>query len=469
MVVVVVVVVMMVVIIFDVAMVRAVLPMLMELTSENPIATDSPSGLPMLLMNRMYGTSAPDPPARHNRDKLPSAQQPQSENQIEATDTEYATPRDTEVKTTANSHINTRAKVDGDKSDNQTGETKDSRNQDLDEGSGGGHINRAFTKDEPQRKPPRRPGSKKPPKSKADVNIPSAEGDSTGSATNSASQTSSAVDDPESQSTQNSDGSLSGSGPLYTTENESPRAQPRRQWLSATTSENKGRNNDVHDEETEYSVPTSNRSSYAPRPLPVPDDSDETNETGVTLMQIHRNLPETAVVSSVRDRPALPPKPIIPKETVLNTTAANTTPASKKEEDQQDVEEPPYATIDKFKKSPTSRNPPTAAAEHNHDADQSGEAEDSSANESTGHKTESLATFALQPPSRRKRPRKRNKQPRAPEEDVYDGTKDYEDLEVDSGFYTDTSKTKIKRSSRLPAMKPDPNDTRYWITVSNDY
>ena len=410
-----------------------------------------------MLINKMYGTSAPDPPARHHRETATGPRQAQSEEHEE--ETEYATPRDTGSVTNYDSDVNNNAN-NGRNDDGY--EIKERKINNLDQNNGTGvYTNKAFTKDEPHKKPPRRPGSKKPLNGKGDRSKGPIGVEPVAPTTNSESQTSSLADDPESPSFQNSDASLTGSGPLYTTENESPQLPPRRQWLSTSKPEKKEKNDDY--EETEYSVPTSNRSSYVMRPLPVPDDTDKTMIT--INAPVHMKMESSANASSpvgMGNKPSLPPKPS-PKGQLYS--GGDPSFASKGEEQKQ-VEEPPYATVDKLKKCPTS--PTSPSADPNDDADQSGEGECSSANDSSGRKTGS-ASFALQAPSRRKRPRKRNKQPRAPEEDVYDGTKDYEDLEVDSGFYTDTSKTKIKRSSRLPVMKPDPSDTRYWITVSNDF
>ncbi|RUS77724.1 hypothetical protein EGW08_014512 [Elysia chlorotica] len=398
--------------------------------AESLVAMDSPNDLPVMLINKTYGKAVPDPPARR-------VQQLQSFHLNE--DTEYATPRET-----ANSPA-----FDGSiRNSTTSGEqvvTKPSKSDDK-----GSYTNKAFVKNEPQRKPPRRPGSRKP-KPGNDGRAPVSVGDEKPQLTASSEcQTSSAPDDPESQSFHSSDGRPSETGSLYSAENETPQLPPRRQWMSTPTIEKKANNAVIETEETEYSVPNSNRSSYVLRPLPEAKDNDHTEVTSDALNQIQQESNGGAISSAQSgNKPSLPPKPA-PKDQLLNAGV---------------IEDPPYATIDKLKKTPTS---PKAPDDHHDDADQSGEGEGSSTNDSSSHVTGS-ASIALQAPARRKRPRKRSKQPRAPEEDVYDGTKDYEDLEVDSGFYTDTSKTKIKRSSRLPVMKPDPNDTRYWITVSNDY
>ena len=384
-----------------------------------------------MLINKTYATAAPDPPARRGH---------QLQSFHPDDDTEYATPRET----TCSSSLGIPEARNSQKSDEPN-----INRSDQDDGHGS-YSNKAFVKDEPQRKPPRRPGSKKPKPARDDRSVDSVAGDFSQPTASSDCYTSSAADDPESQSFHSSDGSPTGSGPLYTAENETPRLPPHRQWLTSAKKEKTEYNDCVESEETEYSVPTSNRSSYVLRSLPVPEDNDQTTVASDSLKQTQHKKQEDVKPSAQRgNKPSLPPKPAS-KDQLLNPTV---------------VEEPPYATIDKLKKSPTS---PKAPEDNNDDADQSGEGEGSSANDSSSHKTGS-ASIVLQAPARRKRPRKRSKQPRAPEEDVYDGTKDYEDLEVDSGFYTDTTKTKIKRSSRLPVMKPDPNDTRYWITVSNDY
>ena len=80
-------------------------------------------------------------------------------------------------------------------------------------------------------------------------------------------------------------------------------------------------------------------------------------------------------------------------------------------------------------------------------------------------------TLMLRPPLRRKRPNKRPKSSEGGEgePDVYDGTRDYEDLDLNPGFYRNSSKrSRIRRNTKVTAMQPDPEDTRYWITVESD-
>lgn len=73
-------------------------------------------------------------------------------------------------------------------------------------------------------------------------------------------------------------------------------------------------------------------------------------------------------------------------------------------------------------------------------------------------------------PYSKKSARRRMKTPPRREEDgIYDGTKDVEEINLDSGFYTDSTKKRIKRSSRTAVIIPDPSDTRYWISVNDKY
>ncbi|GFO47706.1 protocadherin 15, partial [Plakobranchus ocellatus] len=409
--------------------------------------------LPVVMSNRMYGlhsaTSAPDTPEKQGKKTQPTKQQQKQENR-DVDDAEYATPRESEEAVSIGSDARPDSRIITLSKSNGKDTSVDNAKSDF------AYTNKAFKKDEPQKKPPRRPGSKRPNKGGETASFYNG---SIGSSVTTADQESKDTSESYNSSVSNDleSQSITGSGILYSTENESPRLPARRQWTSTPRKETKENRNNKEDEVTEYSVPPSNRSSYITRPLPLPNDVEEARLTSINLNQTQTSSPVGVVPLSRRqNRSSLPPRPI------HDARNSSTVSALEKEDETED----PYATVDKLKKSLLS--PTRESADQHDDADQSGEGEGSSANDSPTCKSAN-GSFSLQAPSRRKRPRKRNKQARAPEEDVYDGTKDYEDLEVDSGFYTDTSKTKIKRSSRLPVMKPDPNDTRYWITVTNEY
>lgn len=253
--------------------------------------------------------------------------------------------------------------------------------------------------------------------------------------------------------------------------------------------EGRNRNHEINDEIPEYSTPKSNRSS-----VEKDEKMDGKHSTTVT----DSSTSGTASFSTISEedereeddededhRPAVPPRPKVrpisglyirgsltvesddnPYTKMNKKSRSNKSKSQKGPEDNTEKSAPTKLTaLAAAASSATSSNALNKSTNSNTHV-----ANTNSSLKSGIHESD---TRPLEPPARRKRPRRRSsssKHPQAPiEEDVYDGTKDYEDLEVDPSFYTDLTKTRIRRSSRIPAIQPDLNDTRYWITVTNDY
>lgn len=72
-------------------------------------------------------------------------------------------------------------------------------------------------------------------------------------------------------------------------------------------------------------------------------------------------------------------------------------------------------------------------------------------------------------PKRKRSSRKSSKRGLDQQESISNSAEIVGNVEFNSGFYTDSTKRRIKQSIGMPVVILDPDDTRYWLTVQDDY